>query len=325
MKSICIIIPVRNRKQYTQHILAQIHEQISIIKRENISVVVIDDGSTDGTPETVLSQFPSVHLIHGDGSLWWTGAICLGMNYAIKNLDYDYILWLNDDISLAGNFIDKVIQICEIPWYKESVIGGIVRDLTYFDWIVFSGVLKKQYIRNPECFGLENTIEVDALNGNITLIPRIVIETIGLPNSTKFKHYGGDFEFTMRAKKFGFKVILSRELQATTDYQITDFIRYMPPLMQWHIETDLSKRKEIIKGFTNFKSNYNIWHIVNLINLDCEKIPKWKYTVYYVKQIVKLMVSDWFATRKLSEEIENYLKQQNTPLAIAEAILSRRS
>lgn len=324
MKSISIIIPVRNRKEYTQHILTQIYEQIYITKQANISVIVIDDASTDGTQEIIVNQFPSVHLIPGDGSLWWTGAIYLGMNYAIEKLGTDYILWLNDDISLADNFINQVSKACDNPLFEKAIIGGIVRDKIYLDWIVFSGIIKKQPIRSLEPFGAEHTIEVDALNGNITLIPRIIIDRIGLPNPIKFKHYGGDFEFTMRAKKAGVKVILSRQLQATTDYKITDFIRYMPPLMQWHIETNKYKRQEILKGFLNFKSNYNIWHMVNIINWNQENIPQWKYAIYYVKQITKVLLSDLLPSRKLDEEIENYLKQQNAPVAIAEAILNLR-
>jgi GT2 family glycosyltransferase len=284
MPLISVIIPVRNRQEYTRHILLQIYDQISKIDADNISVVVVDDGSTDGTEEIIRTQFPTVHLIKGDGSLWWTGAICRGMEYAIENLTPDYIVWLNDDISLSEDFIGQLREICSSPVSRNAVIGGIVRDKTYPDWIVFSGMLQKKLIRSLDYFATEEVIEVDTLNGNITIIPRTLINKIGLPDQVRFRHYGGDFEFVLRAKKSGFKVMLSRCLQATTDYQVADLIRYMPPWLQWYLETDKSKKKEILKGFTNLKAHHNIWHKVNILHCGSKNIPSWKYTIFYLRQ-----------------------------------------
>ncbi len=46
--------------------------------------VVIDDGSTDGTADAIRRKHPEIHIISGDGNLWWTGAIVLGMRFAIQ-------------------------------------------------------------------------------------------------------------------------------------------------------------------------------------------------------------------------------------------------
>ncbi|NEP47383.1 MAG: glycosyltransferase [Moorea sp. SIO3C2] len=81
MTQISLIIPVRNRQHYTQNILSQIFQQIPQANNDNtsvISVIIVDDDSTDGTREMIRRQFPNVYLIEGDGNLWWTGGICLG-------------------------------------------------------------------------------------------------------------------------------------------------------------------------------------------------------------------------------------------------------
>ncbi|NES87628.1 MAG: glycosyltransferase family 2 protein [Moorea sp. SIO2B7] len=323
MAVISIIIPVRNRKEYTRHILDQIYTQISQTNLDNISVIVIDDGSTDGTPEIICAQFPEVKLIQGDGSLWWTGAICLGMEYALEKLSSDYFVWVNDDISISEEFLMNLNDICDSPVNCNRIIGGIVRDRTYPDWIVFSGMVNKKLIRSLDFFAKEETKEVDTLNGNIAIIPRSVVDKIGLPDSDKFQHYGGDFEFVLRAKNAGFSVVLSRKIQAITDYQMTDFIRYMPPWMQWKIQPNLSKRKEIIIGFTNLKSHYNIWHQVNINSYGAKYIPSWKYFIFYFRQIIKVLSSDFWSQNKIDQEINNYFKQQNVPSAIAKAIMSQ--
>ena len=57
MVLISIIIPVRNRKEITRNILTQIFTQISLNNcTSNVSVIVVNDGSTDGTKEMIIDQ-----------------------------------------------------------------------------------------------------------------------------------------------------------------------------------------------------------------------------------------------------------------------------
>ncbi|NEO37437.1 MAG: glycosyltransferase family 2 protein [Moorea sp. SIOASIH] len=327
MTQISLIIPVRNRQHYTQTILSQIFQQLPKVNTDNtsvISVIIVDDGSTDGTRDMIRRQFPNVYLIEGDGNLWWTGGICLGMNYAIDKLDSDYLVWLNDDISLSDNFLNNLIDSCQSPLYNNTIVGGIVRDKTYSDWIVFSGMDKKQPIRSMDYFATAEARSVDTLNGNIAIIPRVVVDKIGFPDADRFRHYGGDFEFVSRANKSGFNVILSSKLQATTDYNLNDLIRYMPPLLQWYLQPNTAKRLKILKGFTNLKSNYNIWHMVNLIDQDSQHVPFWRYAMLYVRQVIKLLVSDFLLKSKTETTLKTYLKQQNAPEETIKGLMNYR-
>lgn len=323
MPKISPIIPVRNRKDLTRHILSQLYDQIALIGTENISVVVVDDGSSDGTSDMIRTEFTSVHLIEGNGYLWWTGAICLGMEYAIEKLGSDYIVWLNDDISLGEDFVVKLCEICESPELANGVIGGIIRDQTYRDWIVFSGMVNKRLIRSMDYFATASIVEVDTLNGNLAIIPRVVVDKIGFPDKKRFRHYGGDFDFLFRAKNGGFKVILSSNIQATTDYQVSDLIRYMPPWMQWYLAPNLAKRKEILQGFTNLKSHYNIWHLVNINHCGVSHVSLWKYLIFYVRQVLKVLASTFWWQSEKEIAIKEYLNQQNVPDEIGQVVMKR--
>ncbi|MEQ9553740.1 MAG: glycosyltransferase [Coleofasciculus sp. G3-WIS-01] len=322
---IVFIIPVRNRKNYTHNILEQLTFQIEQENLKGISIIIVNDGSTDGTKEMIQNKFPTVFLIEGDGSLWWAGAIVKGMSYALKSLEADYIVWLNDDICIADCFIRNLIKICSSGKYKSAVVGGIVLDQTYIDWIVYSGLKDRQPVSHINAFSTSNELEVDVLCGNIVVIPRTIVDQVGFPDSIKLPHHGSDYEYIMRVKKAGFRVILSCNLKASTDYTISDFTRYMPYWMQWYLQPNLGSRWKIIQGLTNLKANQNIWLIVNMhsSNRDKKVISNWNYLFCYINKIIRFLIIDFLPKDYVKSRIYNYLLEQNPPPAIVATVMER--
>jgi glycosyltransferase involved in cell wall biosynthesis len=323
---ISIIIPVHNRKVCIQSILSQIYDQaVQGGYLKNIFLIVVDDGSTDGTKELIECNFPTVQILEGDGSLWWTGAIVKGMEYATVNLNTDYVVWMNDDISITDDLLSNLLSICTSSNYKETIVGGIVRDKTYSDWIVYSGLRCGKPIRHINDFSSSTELDVDTLAGNIVVIPKAVIDKIGMPDANKFPHHGGDYEFIRLAKENGFRVISSIQLQAVTDYKVTDFIRYMPYWMQWYLQPNKSKRREIIKGLKDIRSNQNIWLFVNIANRKLQYIPSWKYTLCYLNKLLKLFVIGLMPKRYIEPRIHDYFASWSLPAPIADAAIRQIS
>jgi len=62
-----------------------------------------DDGCTDGTSKEVLEQYPSVHIVSGDGTLFWNRGMYCAWKAAVKEREYDFYMWLNDDTTLEVN------------------------------------------------------------------------------------------------------------------------------------------------------------------------------------------------------------------------------
>ena len=320
--STALILPVRNRKAYTSAILHQLRVQISQCSGEQgIHIVVVDDGSSDGTPEYISQSFPEVHLLHGDGDLWWTGAIATGMDYIHQQLQTDYIVWLNDDITLSDNFIPALIQLCESNLQHQLITGGIVCDQTHPDWIVFGGVIASQPINNLSQFKDCSRLKVDTLNGNIAVIPTQLITEIGLPNAKRFRHYGGDYEYICRAREVGYEVQLSSQLKASTDWQPNDVIRYMPLWIQWYISRTLTDKLTVLKSLTNRKSPHNVEHMVNSIHRQSHQVPRWTYTLFHVKKLIKLIGSEFVPTSVRRKHIEAYFQKHNVPHAVVQSVL----
>ncbi len=320
--SAALVLPVRNRKAYTSAILQQLSCQITdTTDAQTIDVVVVDDGSTDGTVELITNNFGDVHLVKGDGNLWWTGAISTGMDYIQKHLHTDYIVWLNDDITLADDFIPQLIQVCQRNLHKKVITGGIVCDQSHPDWIVFGGVIASRPINNMQQFSQTTTLQVDALNGNIAVLPTQLISGIGLPNVERFRHYGGDYEYICRAKEAGYKVQLSSQLKATTDWQPNDVIRYMPLWIQWYISRSPASKLAVLKSLTNRKSPHNVEHMVNSMHRQSSQVSRWTYSLFHIKKLIKLIGSEFIPPSIRRKHIEAYFQNHNVPQDVVQSVL----
>ena len=105
-KKTFVIIPVHNRREITLGCLACLRAAGDL---DWANVVVVDDGSTDGTAEAIRGQFPEVILLNGDGNLWWTGGIVLGMKEGVRR-QAEVIVWLNDDSHLRPGSLKALVN-----------------------------------------------------------------------------------------------------------------------------------------------------------------------------------------------------------------------
>src|ERR1700687_4774995 len=101
-------VAVFNRIQYTRGCLELLLAQTY----PKLRTIVVDDGSSDGTYDMVHVEHPEVVLLRGDGSLYWTGAMRLGIEYILAHCAADdYVLFLNDDLVFAPDLVEKLLEI----------------------------------------------------------------------------------------------------------------------------------------------------------------------------------------------------------------------
>jgi hypothetical protein len=194
-----IIIPAHNRRDITLRCLERLQAQGDL---DAYSVIVIDDGSTDGTVAAVAAQYPSVTLLHGDGNLWWTGAIELGMRHAHKH-GATHIIWLNDDCLVPANTLNNLVQFTRQN--TSSIIGAQGYRDTSRRELVFGGKhLHKGYYQLFEC-PQGTIVPCDMLSGNLVCLPIEVVEAIGFPKVI-LPHYGGDTLYLIQARQAGFSL-----------------------------------------------------------------------------------------------------------------------
>jgi GT2 family glycosyltransferase len=220
------IIPVRNRIESTILCLNDIFRQKV---DDDQLVIVIDDGSTDGTRERVTELFPEVKILNGSGDLWWTGAVKLGIEYVlnISNSDTDWIVLMNNDIRLMDTeIISKLIVFAKRSPAPCLVSPISTSDIKLLNTIPSGKIIRSWFfnISQNVCMGrhvlpsaTEEGVEVDLMTARCLVHPLRVFKKIGLYDDRRFPHYGGDDEFSQRAKRAGFKLYVLPEVKIFVD------------------------------------------------------------------------------------------------------------
>ena len=221
MINLSVIIPTHNRKALLYNTLSQLKEQL--IKTEGLlyNIVVVMDGSVDGTREMLKTKFKDVHIVEGNGTWWYTKSMNEGFRFS-NQFNPDYILTLNDDVVLTANYLNTLLEII-----KHSKNDMIVGSLSYIDTcppkVFFSGVKrinKKIYkqIRYHKTFSEINPIKLSGIYPSMTLpgrgmlIPYHILKRLHYFDE-KFPQYGSDDDFVLRAWEHGYKAFISYDSQ----------------------------------------------------------------------------------------------------------------
>ena len=69
----------RNRRQLTLSAISDLYGQ-NLSNDIKLSIVLVDDSSSDGTSQSVLDLYPNVELVDGSGDLYWAGGMRFGCN-----------------------------------------------------------------------------------------------------------------------------------------------------------------------------------------------------------------------------------------------------
>ncbi len=206
-----VLIPVYNRLKFTKSCIKSIIKQK---KCEKIKITIVDDGSKDGTSTYIKKNFPKIDILSGSGSLFWGGAINLGVEYIKKNSNKDdWLLIVNNDIELSPNAISELVK-SSINLKKKALIGALTINYNDKRTIIKSGTIVKSWFFNKtnhiysglNVNHLQNKkpIKVDFLTGRCLLHPLKIFSKVGNYDCKTFSHYGGDDEFSMRVKKYGY-------------------------------------------------------------------------------------------------------------------------
>jgi GT2 family glycosyltransferase len=210
---IYIVIPVHNRKELTRACLGSLRQQ----DNQNFKVIIVDDGSNDGTDEMIMKEFPEIVYLRGDGDLWWAGAINRGIRYALNICQPDdYILTLNNDLVVRPDYVSSLYSAIEK--HPGSIVGSVETTAKNPDIIRSGGILvnwstvKESNMnrgRSLSEFPKGHFVSVCRLTGRGTLYPKSVFDEVGFFDEVRIKQCA-DTELPVRASfRFGYLLLVS--------------------------------------------------------------------------------------------------------------------
>ena len=205
--NLAVIIPAYNRWDETAECLEKMFQDAYLTKR----IFLIDDGSLDGTTERCRERFPWVEILQGNGNLWWSGAINLGVKTALLG-GADLVLWLNNDNLIEPGTITRLVEV-----YRRSPLRSVIcaeNRSTETGELEWQG---EPPFWHPKVSAWQADQGRDPIlslkhppGGRGVLIPAICFREVGVVDEAQFPHYWADHDFHYRAMERGYRYLLVR-------------------------------------------------------------------------------------------------------------------
>ena len=254
---IYVILPVHNR-------IAKTKEFINCIKKQSYSryhLILVDDGSSDGTSDLVKKHLHNVTILPGDGNLWWAGALRIAYLHLYKAQvsDNDLVWIANDDITFESDYFDKLVNDEDLRINTLVISPGKC---------LLSGFVELGFLINwtkLEFTKLQTAIQPDAITTRgLCMFAKTFLSILPTPPKL-LPHYLSDLEYTMRAKRFGYDLKISKSTLINVDRTTTGM----------HEDRSKTFKEFLFNNFISKKSAFNYFYLGNFILLTCP----WKYKI----------------------------------------------
>jgi len=203
VKDIAVLMTCFNRRELTLRCLRSLAEQ-EIPPGYSLRVVLTDDGSSDGTGESVRREFPEVTVLQGDGRQYWVGGTRMAWDAARPA---DFYFWLNDDVQLRPGALRTLLETYEAAGDPATIVVGATCDPDVGK--TCTGGLRRASWYDCRIMDPSDKVQLcDSINGNIVVVPREVEERIGGLDAS-YTHFFGDADYGIRARKHGIPILLA--------------------------------------------------------------------------------------------------------------------
>ena len=198
-----------------KEITLQAVESLRKMTYPNFDLVVLDNASTDGSPETLAQVYPDLKQVKVEVNRGSSSGYAHGFRWAFEN-GYDYVLLLNNDIEVEPDMLTELVKVAE-----SAPDVGCVGPKCYFHgdrkrlWSA-GGILRfRESITRERGYGeidrgqYDRDAEVDYVNGCAILIRRAAAEAAGMWDDI-FYICVDDADFCTRVKRHGFRCLYAQ-------------------------------------------------------------------------------------------------------------------
>ena len=197
MKSEVFVI-LLNYKGYDD--TAECIKSLRGIAYPDFHIVVVDNCSGDGSYEALTQNFPDCTVLQSGENNGFSAGNNIGIRYALDH-GADFVMLLNNDTVASPDFLDKMMAEA-----NQSTV--VTPRIYYYDdksEIYYAAGKINRFKCTAENGDPEKSGYVDYASGCCMLIPRTVIETIGLWSEEFFLYYE-DMDYSLRILGGGFRI-----------------------------------------------------------------------------------------------------------------------
>lgn len=203
----------------------------------NFEVVVIDNGSIDGTKEYMEENFPQAKVIRLDQNRGYSGGFNFGLDYAFVQEKADYVLITNNDVKVDKHIVSALVKTAD----KDEKIGFVTGKAYYYekpDTLQSVGKYEDPIRWNGEHIGLrevdkgqyDEVAERYFIDDIFMMVSRQVYKEVGAYDTTFF-FQSEEYDWQARAKAAGYKIM------------------YTPEAKLWHKESMTIGKQSAFKAF----------------------------------------------------------------------------
>ncbi|MFA5325941.1 MAG: polyprenol monophosphomannose synthase [Bacteroidales bacterium] len=196
-----VIIPTYNEKENIEKIIRKVRSL-----EENFHLIIIDDGSPDGTADIVKSlqnEFSdSLFILERNGKQGLGTAYIAGFNWAIEH-KYDYIIEMDADFSHNPDDLPLLYKACALEGADLAIGSRYCNGISVINWPIGRVIMSyyaSAYVR------LVLHMKVYDTTAGFKCYRRRVLETIDF-SRIKMKGYGFQIEMKYVTYKLGFKIV----------------------------------------------------------------------------------------------------------------------
>ena len=188
-------------------------------------VILVDNASTDGTPEAVAERFPQVQVVINSENLGFAGGANVGLREAL-NAGAGYVLLLNNDTLLAPDLLAVLLAVAG----EDPQVGIVAPKILYADppdRVWYAGIMRRRWLPGLAFPGYgrrdapryDRRRDVDYVTGCGLLVRAGVLRQVGLFDEITFFMYHEDLDLSERVRRAGYRIV------------------YAPQARMWHKES----------------------------------------------------------------------------------------
>jgi GT2 family glycosyltransferase len=265
-----------------RRLLARCLDSVMAAEYENIQAYVLDNGSTDGSPEMVREKYPGVTLIQNHKNLGVAEGCNVGVRRVLRD-GADYVVRLDNDVKVEPSWLGPILEAAQadptigflspMQWHYDGTqlnhnFYELLREETSYEEDISKGPLPSHY-------------ETKRVPGGAMTMSRSVLQRVGLFDPVYFFGHG-EGDLCRRARHHGFRMLVVTDSRVFHDSQRV-----------------LSRKKQIYvharsTQVYNWKNpEWSIWKKVKFslgFSKNFTKITGWPMDFYHLLMIAYLQL-----------------------------------